>query len=586
MGHAFNQKPEIPDFSAFFAESELIRSIAKMRANKAGRRHDKALVQNIVVADSRSRSDARPDSIDLICPPRDSWLRPRKKMRKGRSSSQLNAISVEQTIHSLCKRPDNCNKPWVIRLSAFLAKLRSSVLLEGDLRFSDPMVLPQLKNKLKRTYRPLVSYKLLEDRLIISHTARYLRAMLDDTFLPNAYAFRCRGASGRCPTHHDAARDLLEFRRRYPKKKLWVAECDIKGFYDCVHHEVALRALGQSLIRKAKLQGFKDITLDSRAKRVFDEYLRTYTFPGVAQPKCDEWLTLHDRNGTIPWPFDDLSKFYRSPKDERIGIPQGGAISCFIANLVLDKADRALLAVFRKEKVSYFYARYCDDMILVCEERSLCEKAFAAYQRCLKSLRLPFHDPKSAVPYRKQTWESKSKSVYAWSAAKRGSVPWVGFVGYQIRYDGLLRIRPSSIHKELQKQVLLVDDLLRSIAKSKRLRVSKKQAIFRVQQKLISMSVGRRNLGQESRDKSGFCWTAGFQLLREYPTSLRQLKSLDKGRGRQLWRLREKLGKLKAPQKAKRGSGKRLRYYGFPFSYYGQFVGPNSPGMQDDDCTK
>ena len=46
----------------------------------------------------------------------------------------------------------------------------------------------------------------------------------------------------------------------------------------------------------------------------------------------------------------------------------------------------------------------------------------------------------------------KSKAPYEWGpATKPGRVPWCAFVGYQIRHDGALRLRPSSLKKEVEK---------------------------------------------------------------------------------------------------------------------------------------
>src|SRR5581483_6777024 len=75
--------------------------------------------------------------------------------------------------------------------------------------------------------------------------------------------------------------------------------------------------------------------------------------------------------------------------------------------------------------------------------------AFGAYLAALKELKLPYHEPKCVVFYNKEFWEFKSKQPYRWTGKKWfGCVPWVQFVGYQVRYDGLVRIKKKSFQKQ------------------------------------------------------------------------------------------------------------------------------------------
>jgi len=81
-----------------------------------------------------------------------------------------------------------------------------------------------------------------------------------------------------------------------------------------------------------------------------------------------------------------------------------------------------------------------------------CRSVFQAYLRELDGLKLPFHRPERTVIYGKQHWANKSKAPYRWSGKHWfGCVPWLQFVGYQIRYDGLMRPKPDSAKKEVKK---------------------------------------------------------------------------------------------------------------------------------------
>jgi hypothetical protein len=107
-------------------------------------------------------------------------------------------------------------------------------------------------------------------------------------------------------------------------------------------------------------------------------------------------------------------------------------------NLVLDLADKRVRAVQEQLPDQIQYFRYCDDMILLARRGSHCREAFQAYLNALDELKLPYHQPKSVETYNKRFWNEKSKNPYCWSGTKGpGCIPWVQFVGYQVRYDGL-----------------------------------------------------------------------------------------------------------------------------------------------------
>ncbi len=196
-----------------------------------------------------------------------------------------------------------------------------------------------------------------------------------------------------------------------------------------------------------------------------------------------------------------------------------------------------------------------------------------AYTRALTQLKLPFHDirefrrsydgKRESATIVDGFWAGKSKAPYAWGpAGEPGQVPWCAFVGYQVRYDGLLRVRPSSIKKEVEKQndiVRQVRHFLRRHGQSR----SKKQIVYRLRQRLRSIAVGTGPLVRVP--EPAFCWTQGFRLLKRYPSLRGQLRDLDRHRVACVRLVSRVLraGKGNVPAKNR---AKVLRFEGFPYS--------------------
>ena len=147
-------------------------------------------------------------------------------------------------------------------------------------------------------------------------------------------------------------------------------------------------------------------------------------------------------------------------------------------------------------------------------------------------------------------------------------------MGYQIRYDSCVRIRKKSIKKEISKQKKIISSIEHAlnIKEKNKLnfnsRITKKQLLYRAEQKLIAISVGRVNL-RNSKETVGLkpSWTIGFKKLNRNYIVEKQLKILDRSRTKAIHSLRMKLSKLKLDHK---GKGKKMteRYFGSPFSYH------------------
>src|SRR6185437_14466549 len=98
------------------------------------------------------------------------------------------------------------------------------------------------------------------------------------------------------------------------------------------------------------------------------------------------------------------------------------------------------------------YFRFCDDMLIMHTNRSKCVRYANAYVTALRKLKLiPHHfvDLKTLKNSSDSFWSKdiKSKGPYKWSMNYKSDFPWIGFVGYELHFDGSIRIRKSSLKK-------------------------------------------------------------------------------------------------------------------------------------------
>jgi hypothetical protein len=560
----------MPPFADYFSEENIIEELCRARIKLAGKRHDAAFQHNI------TRTARAPHSIppsdwgtisERIFPSRRVWHRYRPKRRRNEPAAEVNQRALYKAIMTL--RGQTPQPAWAQGLEQITKRIRQRVLSTRPFRFRRPKIIALPKQPGGHVYRPLATYA-LEEKIIEGLTARYLRSSLDKTLLPSCMAFRCAKKNRRPPTTHDALRAILAIRARHPGQPLMVAECDIKGFFDCVGHRIARESL-DDLIADATRQD-PSLVIDPRAREIFDAYLQSYSFLNNVRGTAQRELHKRDPGGEFKWPEQDLHRLYHSQALPAIGVPQGGALSCLIANAVLHRADKAVAQLKRQHGKPLLYLRYCDDMILIATTTTTCTAAFAAYRRTLSDLLLPLHPPQAVGHYTKHFWEGKSKRPYEWSAI---GIPWIQFVGYQVRYDALLRIRPSSLKKQVTTVTKTADGLLLALQRAHQqlgIRRTAREIQHRLRQKLISMSVGRINIGKTYQGPRPMCWAAGFRGLTGQACCNNQLKRLDRHRERQIQRVKRYLQTvpLPSPRWVRKGT-EAHKYYGKPFSYAAQF---------------
>ncbi|HLO86837.1 MAG TPA: reverse transcriptase domain-containing protein [Nostocaceae cyanobacterium] len=583
----------------YFSHRAIIKVISCLRASLAKKRHDQQFFFNLSThAPPPCSSESEQDKqLYAMLPPRKKWCRLNLEERRYKNTLEINSLSIERAVLIELNRKNRGKElqPWFIKLDEFIKKIQDVVLNESPYTLESPYIQPIKKDSKKNNheYRVIAVYNLF-DRIIIGQISKYLRAIFDQDFESTSYAFRVRKDDKPCPNHHDAVEDILKYREEFSGNPLWLAECDIQGFFDCVEHEQAREAMRKAQARAEK----RGKSVDLRSLRFFDQYLESYSFRETALLKAQEWFDSHNIKGEINKRDQVLANFYPDLSTQKIGIPQGGALSCLIANLILDEADKQV-----KNYDGLFYARYCDDMIMIHPEQEQCKSAFETYKETLKHLKLPIHEPEKIHEYNATFWQYKSKQPYKWGAKSEDiSIPWIGFVGYQIRYDGYLRIRPSSLLKELNKQIWETDKVLKvtcsNVEKEKGskgiinvtyyeegVRKTKEQILYRLAKRLIAMSVGNRKFDKSFDAINDYCWCRGFKLLRKYPFIKSQLRRLDRGRKHQLQRAKRLLQYLRIRKEDSQRPKRIIKYFGKPFSYDAQF--PNTenvaPSLLDGD---
>ena len=467
--------------------------------------------------------------------------------------------------------------PWVRKLDKVILRIRQRALASPSFRFGRPTIIHEEKDPGTNIYRPLAAYT-LEDKIIDRQTGCYFRRSFDRLLHDSCLAFRCSRQGAQAPTIHDALDKILNFRSTSDLPQIFVAECDIRGFFDCVPHSLARSAL-QEIVREHDATGGAPI--DPRAIKIFDAYLKSYSFQDNVKLDAERKLRSKIPGAKFKWAEVELTELHGKRNLGEIGVPQGGALSCLIANTVLHSVDRELEQMAEQYPGKLLYLRYCDDMILLAAQRSICEDALALYCERVKQLGLLIHPPKAVGAYSKDFYSGKSHLTYAWGPGE-SSIPWVQFVGYQIRHDYLVRIRLRSLKKQRGRMTEMADELLRALnpgrkrrghipAMSAGIRRSSRQVEHRFQQRLISLSVGRRQLGQSLSQIMPMCWCNGFRGLQNRKLIGSSLKMLDRHRHRQIVRVGRRLDSLELPKAEAVNKENALQFYGLAFSYWGQF---------------
>ncbi len=178
------------------------------------------------------------------------------------------------------------------------------------------------------------------DRLIQQAVHQAMRPIFDPDFSNHSYGFR-PGKSAHQAIK--AARQYVENGNR------WVVDIDLEKFFDRVNHDILM-----SLVkRKVK---------DRQVLKLIDSYLKAGMMEGGAV----------------------------SPRQE--GTPQGGPLSPFLSNILLDELDKEL------ESRGHTFCRFADDCNIYVATKASGERVMASITTFLSErLKLTVNQAKSAV---------------------------------------------------------------------------------------------------------------------------------------------------------------------------------------------
>lgn len=511
------------NYSDAFSREAIAEALSTERIKAATRRHRLFMPERLLGLPQPLRLG----TIDKVMPPRDQWPRPGRLLRGDPRQMRILADHVAKTAGT-------ADSAWARGAASVIGEVQR-IALDGGVLKPAPKV--NFLPKKPHIYRAVVAYPLVPkvlDRLL----TRYLSAAL-------RYA----------PVQRDdAVRRLIGCRQAHDGV-LWVAELDLRSCFDCVHQDYIWGALEVAL-GEAKQ---RETRVDQRALELFGSFVDTYSYSGVVEPAARRFLEERDPDGSVSWPREELQAIWGTQLDH-IGLPQGASFSALIVELLLRRLDEEVRAIS-------FYERFVDDIVIIHPDRATCEAAFLTCLERLADLGLPVHPPVQFAGYGADHWASKTRAPYPW--AKR-RVPWVGYLGYQIRWDSVLRIRPDTVDKEMQK---LEDEARKLITVFEKAHAagtpmrSADQVVRSLERRLVRHAVGDAHIDSSTSDSSP-CWANAFRLLREYAHLDHQLRALDRKREQEVLRVARALD-------ANRRMPGGL-YYGAPFSYAGQLRHPGT----------
>ena len=242
---------------------------------------------------------------------------------------------------------------------------------------------------------------------------------------------------------------------------MYVAECDIQKYFDTINHDV-IRSCFKTFAGKVKTL---DANFDySQVERIVDAYLNSYSFYRNVESKNEE-IKVRNQQFEVPKAHLFIERgCYTAEEFEaakgKIGIPQGGALSALMSNVILHTIDSE--SILSRPDGNRFFCRYGDDILLMHTSKTECETLINRYCEALTQHKLLYHDfisvadkefrRANGVSVRPILWDQKSRKPFLWgrSNAEMESVDWIGFLGYEMRYTGEVRLRRSSFDNKIK----------------------------------------------------------------------------------------------------------------------------------------
>ncbi len=557
--------------ASLYFMSELIASVTLhkvaniligLRLKDMRARHDCLFYYQISDA-APSEEAMRESGAANYLPPRRQWIRPARADRAGLNHDAVVRKGIWKTIATHLRGGTLDSTLWGQQLLSLHAEIQEAFNAPENTVFTPPDVL-LIKKAETGKYRIMAPCANIKERIISGILARYFEDLIESVLDDSCYSFRMNGQ-----TLHDAILNLQTYSQNNTDKMLYVAECDLRGFFDSLCHDVAIDAVKY-------LASIRHITIDPGAMVLLNSLLRSYSFPGYALPKALEKLK-DNTTGCIDWLSpQERNKIYGKIADTAIGIPQGNPISPVLANAALTFADKQVKSVLGTEG---FYARYCDDIILLHPDRKICDSGLKAYYHAITKLRLPAHPAEIVVKYSKSHYNKKSRKPYPWGDDKsmEKAMPWIQFVGYQLHRDGIIRIRKQSINNQKMAINKVVATARKIVHKSKKnnipLKLDPKKIYCKVIMRLVRAGLGDRRPKAGTHPIAEPCWIDAFPLIERNPWTEKQMRELDRhreiaSRKFKYWLVNND-NFVENNEFSGRNKEKRPEpFYGAPYSYY------------------
>ena len=459
--------PNAITLQEYATEKKLTVLLIKERAKC--RKHNRSDKKNRLDQNCDINTMSRRKMLSRMMPPRHTWVRPSKRKRLPNGAADTSKNTEKALLLTIERDRERCKTigqqfAYLQELDKFILRIKKR-LGEVHLQFEHPLLVPILKDKntgddgvTNVTCRPLVVYTRLEDKIIIAVTSRYLTSLLDRHLHENILSYRpsrqFHEQEHHVTTNNDGIVLIKNFRDKYVDKDIYVADCDIKKFYDSIPHSVVIECFDR-ILDKTKL------TSDGKAQvmSVLKAYLDSYNFytnalieSQVAPRQCFHKVRrrMKDQNDENNYRIEWVDEIMALPEEEkaRRGVPQGGALSLVIANVVLNDVDQVIVA---NKDDNRLFVRYCDDMILMHTSLEECERLMKAYTTSLTNHGLFYHEFEQVSELKDQElttsrfWKAKSHHTFRWDYGSGDRNSYIGFLGYEMRRDGKMRLRKSKV---------------------------------------------------------------------------------------------------------------------------------------------
>ncbi len=611
---------------------KLIKERCKLADKQADKDHYNSYISRWCVR--QKGNNFLDNSLYEIFPPRREWCGLGRK-RMELDSVKRNELKLKYTY--LNAKRKNCHDEWFLKLCDYADSI-VKMAISQSVCIDPPSVTVIEKKRVSNTvvkdaekviiYRPICSFP-LKIKIVFSLLNKFLTQKFDGYFSDCSFAFRANNKGGYKLQHLNAVDAIRKYRKKNGTSPLYVAECDMKKFYDTINHVIIKQRFSLLLHRSVK-DGLISTYEAKLVKKWFFMYVDCFNFRehvfiyNKKKPNDPFWRNNNSKYlCRIEWvdelgiiknsrkeynkkSIDEYKKnqiLRRKNRNKKVGVPQGGPLSGLIANIVMKNVDDAVEKAIGDNDI--LYCRFCDDMILIGKDELKVNDVFIAYKKAIGDSLLFAHPEKikkenienvgqkkmmkkytegydegkiiqtDTKCKAKSFWIGKTKSTYEWGEHGMHTNPWITFVGFDINWNGNLRIRKSSLKKHMTKQYKIVHDVIKRYKKGKKPRYSKKSIKLSLENKLICMSVGRVNLWNYMNFNNNCSWMNAFLILDKNPWSVRQIKDLDRHRNAMIKKMKVELHNINTPKKNMNtklldDEVDSFTYNGCPYSYYGQ----------------